>query len=96
MLTETFDTVPASVPPWTHIGRQSFASCAPVFGLLREVYSDRIVAGDRTLFLQDRQACHHAVERVLEIVFTEQSGRAGVKRISVAGRPESPEFVDKL
>lgn len=83
------DTVPASVPA---MDPTSSASPSPVvhgviFGPLREVHPDRIVIADRTLFLRNGEACHHAIGLVLEVVFIEQNGRASVQRISVAGRP---------
>jgi hypothetical protein len=53
-----------------------------IIALLTEVHPDRIVVGDRTLFLRKGQNCLHALGTNLEVVYTEQGGRSEVERIT--------------
>jgi hypothetical protein len=50
--------------------------------LLRQVHPDRIVVGDRTLFLREGMTCHHSLGTSLEVLYTEQK-RAEAERITV-------------
>jgi hypothetical protein len=57
-----------------------------ILGPLRELYADRIVIADRTLFLSDGEPCHHVVGVILEVLYTEKNERACVDKVSLAGR----------
>lgn len=57
-----------------------------ILGPLRELYADRIVIAERTLFLPDGEPCHHVVGVILEVLYTEKNGRAYVDKVSLAGR----------
>jgi len=57
-----------------------------ILGPLRELYADRIVIPERTLFLRDGEPCHHVVGVILEVLYTEKNGRAYVDKVSLAGR----------
>jgi len=57
-----------------------------ILGPLRELYADRIVIADRTLFLRDGEPCYHVVGVILEVLYTEKNGRAYADKVSLAGR----------
>jgi hypothetical protein len=55
-----------------------------IVAILREVLSDRIVVGERTLFLREGQDCRYTPGTNLEVPYTvRQDGRSEVERISV-------------
>lgn len=49
---------------------------------LKESHPDRIIVGDRVLFLRDGTTCTYAVGTPLEVIFTEQDGRSLTDRIT--------------
>lgn len=51
---------------------------------LVEAHTDRIVVGERTLFLRDGQNCTYALGTNLEVVYALLNGRAEVDSIAVA------------
>ena len=55
-----------------------------IVAILREVHTDRIVVGERTLFLRDWQDCRYAPGATLEVLYTaQQDGRSNAERITV-------------
>jgi hypothetical protein len=46
-------------------------------------HPDRIVVGSRTLVLRDGKTCTYALGTNLEVVYTEQNGRAEAESITV-------------
>lgn len=55
-----------------------------IVAILREVHPDRIVVGERTLFLREGQDCRYPPGTNLEVLYTmRQDGRNEVERISV-------------
>jgi hypothetical protein len=49
---------------------------------LKASHPDRIIVGERVLFLRDGMACTYRVGTSLEVVFTEQDGRSHAERIT--------------
>jgi hypothetical protein len=43
---------------------------------------DRIVAGDRVVFLRNGMTCHYNLGTFLEVTFTEQDGRSFANKIT--------------
>jgi hypothetical protein len=53
-----------------------------ILGPLKELYPDRIVIGDRTLFLRDGEASDYEIGMVLEVVYMDRDGRCDVEPIT--------------
>lgn len=55
-----------------------------IVAILREVHPDRIVVGERTLFLREGQDCRYPPGTNLEVLYTVSlDGRSEAERISV-------------
>ena len=55
-----------------------------IVAILREVHPDRIVVGERTLFLREGQDCRYPPGTYLEVLYAvRQDGRSEAERISV-------------
>ena len=55
-----------------------------IMAILREVHPDRIVVGERTLFLREGQDCRYPPGTHLEVLYTvRQDGRSEADRIVV-------------
>ena len=52
-----------------------------IAGRLRAVYVDRIIIGDKTIYLQPGAACTHAIGMDVEVTYTERDGRAEASSI---------------
>jgi hypothetical protein len=53
-----------------------------VVASLKESHSDRIIVGDRVLFLRNGTTCTYVVGTHLEVVFTVQDGRSLAHKIT--------------
>lgn len=53
-----------------------------IYAPLKESHSDRIVVGDRVLFLRDGVTCAYVSGAPLEVTFTEQDGRSLADKIT--------------
>ena len=53
-----------------------------VVGPLTEAHPDRIVLGDRIVFLRDGMTCTYPPGTPLEVVYTEQDGRSCADKIT--------------
>jgi hypothetical protein len=54
-----------------------------IYAPLIESHPDRIVVGDRTLFLREGITCYYALGANLEVLYTEQNGRGEAESITV-------------
>lgn len=61
-----------------------------ILGALTELHSDRIVIGDRTLYLRNGEAVDCQIGMVLEVVYMERDGRGDVQRITPHERRQQP------
>jgi hypothetical protein len=61
-----------------------------ILGPLTALHPDRIVIGDRTLYLPDSQTFDCEIGMMLEVVYTEWNGRLDVQHITPLERRQQP------
>lgn len=75
------DAASGSQPTRDEPSLRSVAS-GVIYATLNESHSDRIVVGERVLFLRNGTTCTYAVGTHLEVVFTEQDGCSHADKIT--------------
>lgn len=75
------DAASSSQPAREAAVRGSVAS-GVVYAPLKEVHPERIVVGERVLFLRDGATCTYTIGTPLEVIFTERDGRSFADKIT--------------